>query len=103
MYTVLWQTILNSESLILGDLTLPHIDLISLSGTEGESHRVLEFLEDNYPSQLVTEPRLYNTQEVIIVTKDNLVCNIAVSKHLSSFDHKMVLMYIYSRHPGDLF
>ncbi len=62
MYRVLRQTLRNGESVILGDFSLPHIDWHMPSGVESESQRVLEFLEDNFLSQLVSEPTRGNNQ-----------------------------------------
>lgn len=50
-----------------------------------------EFLEDSYLTQMVTEPILHNNiLDLVIVTQDNLVRNIAVGEHLGSCDHKLV-------------
>ena len=68
MYRVLRQSLQNSESVILGDFNLPHIDWQTLSGVETESHKMLEFLEDNFLHQLVTEPtRGNNILDLVIV------------------------------------
>ncbi len=46
MYQALRQSLHNSESVILGDFNLPHIDWQTLTGVETESHKMLEFLEE---------------------------------------------------------
>ena len=91
MYRVLRQSLNNNDSLILGDFNLPHIDWATLSGTESESHRMIEFLEENFLSQMVSEPtRQNNILDLVITTQDNLVSNVKVGEHLSSCDHKLV-------------
>ncbi len=51
MYSVLLRTLRNSDALILGDFNLPHIDWLTLTGSEGESHRMIDIVENNFLSQ----------------------------------------------------
>lgn len=91
MYTVLQRTLRNNEALILGDFNLPHIDWKTLTGSEGESHRMLDFVENNCLSQMVSEPtRDNNILDLVLVTQENLVENVSVGEHLGSCDHRLV-------------
>ena len=56
MHEILQHSLLTRESVILGDFYLPHIDWKTVTGVETESHRMLEFVDDNLLSQLVGEP-----------------------------------------------
>jgi hypothetical protein len=97
MYQVLRQS-LNNESVILGDFNLPHIDWETLTGVETESHRMLEFIEDNFLIQLVTEPtRENNILDLVIASQEHLINNITVGEHLGSCDHKVVRAEINTR------
>ncbi len=52
---------------------------------------MLEFLEDNFLSQLVSEPtRGDSILDLVIVSQDHLINNVAVGEHLVSCDHKLV-------------
>ncbi len=111
MYSVLRKSLNNNDSEILGDFNLPHIDWATLSGTEIESHRMIEFLEENYLSQMVSEPTRQNNildlvitkakrilqLTVVITTQDNLVSNVTVGEHFGSCDHKLVRIDINPR------
>ncbi len=91
MYRVLRQTLRNGESFILGDFDFPYINWQTLSGVESKSHRMLEFLEDNFLSQLVSEPTRENSiHDLVIVSQDHLINNVEVGEHLGSCDHKLV-------------
>ncbi len=57
MYQVMPQSLHNHEAVILGDFPTQ-----TLAGFESESDRMLEFTDDNFLNQLVTEP----TREKII-------------------------------------
>ena len=90
MYRVLQQTLRN-ESVILGDFNLPHIDWQTLHGVESESHKMIEFLEDNFLHQLVTEPtRENNILDLVIASQAHLLNNVTVGEHLGSCDHKVI-------------
>ncbi len=52
---------------------------------------MLEFLEDNFLSQLVSEPtRENNILDLVIVSQDRLISNVKVGEHFGSCDHKLV-------------
>ncbi len=52
---------------------------------------MIEFLEENYISQMVSEPtRQNNILDLVITTQDNLVSNVTVGEHFGSSDHKLV-------------
>ena len=55
MYHILRQTLTNSESITSGNFNLPHIDWQNCSGVESKSHRMIQFIENNFLHQLVTE------------------------------------------------
>ena len=91
MYNVLSQNLRSGESIILGDFNLPHINWETQAGIEAESHRMLEFLEDNFLSQLVKQPtRENNILDLIIVSNDSLISEVEVGEHLSSCDHRLL-------------
>ena len=91
MYNVLRQSLRCDESIILGDFNLPHINWLTNTGVEAESHRMLEFLEDNFLSQLVNQPtRENNILDLIIVSNDRLVNDVIVGEHLGSCDHRLL-------------
>ncbi len=91
MYQLLTRSLHSNEAVILGDFNLPHIDWQTLTGVESESHRMLEFIDDNFLCQQVTEPtRENNILDLIIASQDHLIKNVTVGEHLSSCDHKVV-------------
>ncbi len=93
MYSVLQRTLRNNDALVLGDFNLPHIDWQTLTGSEGESHSMLDFVEYNCFSQMVSEPtRKTNTLDLELVTQENLVDNASVGEHLGSFVHRLVCL-----------
>ena len=95
MYNILHRSLQNNESLILGDFNLPHIEWQSLSGVERESHSMLEFLEDNFLTQLVSEPTRENSiLDLVIASQDHLINKVTVGEHLGSCDHKVVRVEI---------
>ncbi len=90
MYSVLQRTLRNSAALIWGDSNLSHIDWQTLTGCEGKSHKMLDFVEHNCLSQIDSEPTRDNILEFVLVTQENLVDNISVGEHLGSCDHRQV-------------
>ncbi len=91
MYRGLQRTLRNNDALILGDVNLPHIYWQTLTGSEGQSLRMLDFVEHNCLRQMVTESmRDNNILELVLVTQENLVNNVSVGEHLRSFDNKLV-------------
>ncbi len=62
-----------------------------LSDIKSELHRMLEFLEDKVFSQLVYEPMHENNiLNLIIVSQDHLINNVAVGEHLGPCNHKLI-------------
>ncbi len=52
---------------------------------------MLEFIDDNFLSQLVTEPtREDNILDLVIASQEHLIKNIIVGEHVSSCNHKVV-------------
>ena len=52
---------------------------------------MLEFLDDNFLTQLVKQPtRENNVLDLIIVSNDNLLNDVTVGEHLGSCDHRIV-------------
>ena len=52
---------------------------------------MLEFIEDNFLIQLVTEPtRENNILDLVIASQEHLINNITVGEHLGFCDHKVV-------------
>ncbi len=52
---------------------------------------MLEFLEDNFLQQLVTDPtRENNILDLVIVSQDRLINNVTVGEHFGSCDHKVI-------------
>lgn len=95
MYSVLQRTLRNSDALILGDFNPPHMDWQTLTGSEGESHRMLDFVENNCLSQMVSEPAHDNNiLDLVLVTPENIVDNVSVGEHLGSCDHRLVRLDI---------
>ena len=91
MYQVLQRSLHNNDAVILGDFNLPHIDWQTFTGVERESHNMLDFLEDNFLNQLVSEPtRENNILDLVIASQDHLITNVIVGEHLGSCDHKVV-------------
>lgn len=83
MYHVLRWSLINNKTPILGDLNFPHIDWQTLTGIESESHRMVEFIDASFLSQLVTEPTRENGfQHLVIASQDHLIINIIVGEHL---------------------
>ncbi len=85
------RTIIDNDGLILGDFSLPHKDWQTLTGSNGESHRILDFVEYNCVSQMVSEPKRDNDiLDLVLITQENLVDNVSVDEHLGSCDHRLV-------------
>ncbi len=52
---------------------------------------MIEFLEENFLSRMVSEPtRENNLLDLVITTQDILVSNVTVGEHFGSCDHKLV-------------
>ncbi len=63
----------------------------TLTGVESESHRMLKFIDDNFISQLVTEPTSENSILVLVIaSQDFLINNVTVGEHRGLCDHKVV-------------
>ena len=91
MYQILQQSLRNRESVILGDFNLPHIDWQTLTAVEAESHRMLEFIHDNFLSYLLAEPtRENNILDFVITSQEHLINSITVGEYLGSCDHRVV-------------
>ncbi len=75
----------------MGDFNLLHIDWQTLTGVETQSHKMLEFLEDNFLHQAVTKPtRENNKLDLVIVSQDHLINSVTVGEHFASCDHKVI-------------
>ncbi len=60
-------------------------------GSKGKSHRMLDFVERDSLSRMVSEPmRDDNIFDLVLVTQENLVDNVSVGEHLGSSDHILV-------------
>ncbi len=80
-----------SESVILDDFNLRHTDWQTLIGCGTESHKMLEFLEDNFLQQLLIEATCENNiLDLVIVSQDHLINNVTVGENLCSCDHKVI-------------
>ena len=91
MYRNLSSITQRHHSVILGDFNLPQINWQTLQGVEAESHRMLQFVEDNFLFQLVTEPtRENNLLDLILTTQEHLLDNVRVGEQLQNCDHNMV-------------
>ena len=87
LYSVLENTILSHESIIMGDFNLPEIDWNShLSPAPGS--KLLNFISENNLTQLVREPTRGNNILDIVITTDRLVQNLKIREKLG--DHKMI-------------
>ena len=52
---------------------------------------MIQFIEDNFLHQLVTEStRENNIFDLVIASQDHLVNNVEVGEHFGSCDHKLV-------------
>ncbi len=52
---------------------------------------MLEFIDDNFLTQLVTEPTRENSiLDLVIASQDHLINNVIVGEHLGSCDHEVV-------------
>ncbi len=72
----------------MGDFTLPHRDCQAVTGVDTESQRMVEFLDDNFLHQSVSQrTREKNILDLVIVSQDHLIHNVAVGKHFDSCDH----------------
>ena len=81
----------NKESIIVGDFNLPNINWSNNIGVESESHRLLDFIDDNFLHQTVTEPtRQSNILDLVISSQENLVVNTRTGEHLGNCDHNTV-------------
>ncbi len=91
MYQVLRRSLHNNETVLLAHFNLPHIDWETLTGVQSQSHRMLEFIDDNFLSQLITESTRENTiLDLVIASQDHLINNVIVGEHLGSYDYKVV-------------
>ena len=58
---------------------------------------MLDILEDNFLSQLVSEPTCENSiLDLVIVSQDHLINNVTVGEHLGSCDYKVVRVEVNS-------
>lgn len=91
-YKILGETLKKAnETVFLGDYNLPHIDWNNLTGVNEESHRMIEFILDNFLTQHVKEPtRERNILDLVITTHEDLISSLDVREHLSTSDHKML-------------
>ncbi|MCP4269647.1 MAG: hypothetical protein GY777_29425, partial [Candidatus Brocadiaceae bacterium] len=95
MYKILEQVTKDNECIIVGDFNLAHINWDSLTGVESESHRMIEFVEDNFLYQLVREPtRGNNILDLVLSTQEFLVNNVCVGEHLGLSDHNLIRLDI---------
>ena len=91
MYKSLEESIRDRETIILGDFNLPQINWTSITGVDGESYRLIEFVEDNFLHQSVTEPtRETNILDLVLASHEHLVTNTRVGEHLGTSDHNII-------------
>ena len=91
MYASLQNTLKNNDAIILGDFNLPEINWQDFSFVESESRRLINFTEDNFLYQHVTEPtRGSNILDLIFTNQEYLVQNTKVREHLATCDHNMI-------------
>jgi hypothetical protein len=90
-----------------GDYNLPDIkwsDIqpVSADGTRsGISSRLLRFMDDNFLSQLVTEPTCgLNTLDLVLTNNCELVSHIDVRPTVKLSDHSLVISYLSLCDPG---
>ncbi len=93
MYDGLQGTLRNSDASLLGNFSLLHIDW--LTGSEGESHKMLDFIEDNRFSEMISEPTHGNNiLDLVLLTQENLDDNVSVCEHHGSCDHRVARLDI---------
>ncbi len=72
MCGVLQRRLRNDDALILVDFKLQYTDWQTLTGFEGDSHRMPDFVEPNCLSQMVSEPTRDNILDLVLATQENL-------------------------------
>ncbi len=91
MYDALTQIVQNNDAVIVGDFNLPRINWQYHTGLQSESHRLLNFIDDNFLFQHVNQPtRENNILDLVISTQENLVTNTLVGEQLSTCDHNLI-------------
>ena len=91
MYDSIHETIRNKDSIILGDFNLPEICWRTISGVESESNRLIDFIEDNFLHQMITEPtRGDNILDLLLTSQEHLVTSTQVGEHLGTSDHNLI-------------
>ena len=81
----------SSSPHILPRFNLPNINWTNNVGVESESHRLLDFIEDNFLHQSVNEPtRQSNILDLVISSQENLVSNTSTGEQLDNCDHNSV-------------
>ena len=84
LYEHLSQLINNKISIILGDFNCPEI-------VNTESSTLVDFSNDNFLTQWVTDPtRGDNILDLVFTTEDNIIKNIEIRDNISTSDHKSV-------------
>lgn len=95
MYNILKQVTKEKECIIMGDFNLAHINWETLTGDEAESHRMIDFIEENFLHQLVKEPtRGRNILDLVLTTQEFLINNVCVGEQLERCDHNLVRLDI---------
>ncbi len=91
MYASIHESIKEKESIILGDFNLPEICWKNISGVESESNRLIDFVEDHFLYQTVTEPtRGNNILDLILASQEHLITSTQVGEHLGTCDHNLI-------------
>ena len=90
LYTEIENAIDQKDSVIVGDFNNPNINWKNLTA-DAEGNRLLELMEDNFMSQVVSEPtREKNTLDLVLTTDNDMVSNCQVGEKLGTSDHHII-------------
>ena len=90
LYDVLSGMLGGGSAVVAGDFNCPTVNW-DLSAATGRGLRLVEFMHDNFLSQMVRSPtRGANTLDLVFTTDEDLVSEVEVGECLATSDHHMV-------------
>ncbi len=91
LYEEINSTIQNKEAIIFGDFNCPNVDWNLMHGDQ-EGNRLVEMIDDVFPTQIVNQPtRQNNILDLVLVTDPDLMrnCEVCEKKKLSGREHHL--------------
>jgi hypothetical protein len=80
------------QVLVMGDFNYPHINWISLDGTDKLSEQFLDLIQDCYLTQHVIEPtRGNNVLDLVLTSEHSMIDNVEVKEHFATSDPNILM------------